>query len=320
MPSDVKQKMESVFNTDFSNVRIHTGGRQAESVGALAFTTGSDIYFAQGRYNPNTSYGQKLLAHELTHVVQQKQGRVKNPFGGGIAVVQNPGLEAEAERMSVHVGNTKGALFSNNMRVQNKTIQPMKKFINFFSNLLYNQTKSYSKKIDIRYLFDKIIYKEPEVYEVDKPKGNMGSFNTYENIIKINKNLSSASKQFTFKHEKSHWSHYQFNKDLYDDPVDILISEVVARNRECIATLEKLKKGWKPITGEDLANVKIAEMYLENPNKVRDMVLDHYAVEYQNKFLEINLKKIASEIKSMLNFQGKFDMDIEIIDEDEYKL
>ena len=61
-------------------------------------------------------------------------------------------------------------------------------------------------------------------------------------------------------------------------------------------------------------------MYLENPNKVRDMVLDHYAVEYQNKFLEINLKKIASEIKSMLNFQGKFDMDIEIIDEDEYKL
>jgi len=93
--------MESVFNTDFSSVKIHTGGYQAESIGALAFTTGNDIYFAQGYYNPNTTHGQRLLGHELTHVVQQRNGRVRNPFENGITVVNDPGLEAEAERMSI---------------------------------------------------------------------------------------------------------------------------------------------------------------------------------------------------------------------------
>lgn len=101
LPSDVRQKMESVFNADFSNVKIHTGGYQAESIGALAFTTGNDIYFAQGQYSPHSPYGQRILGHELTHVVQQRNGRVRNPFGNGIAVVNDHGMEAEAERMGI---------------------------------------------------------------------------------------------------------------------------------------------------------------------------------------------------------------------------
>jgi hypothetical protein len=103
MPENVLQKMEKVFNADFSNVRIHTGDRQAESIGALAFTTGNNIYFASGLYNPNTPHGQRMLGHELAHVVQQKAGRVKNPFGSGAVVVQEPGFEAEAERMGFQV-------------------------------------------------------------------------------------------------------------------------------------------------------------------------------------------------------------------------
>jgi hypothetical protein len=108
--SNVRQKMESIFDSDFSNVKIHTGGYQAESIGALAFTTGNDIYFAQGQYNPNSSYGHKLLGHELTHVVQQRNGRVRNPFGNGISVVNDYGLEAEAERMGIKASTIQAKL------------------------------------------------------------------------------------------------------------------------------------------------------------------------------------------------------------------
>lgn len=100
LPEPVQRKMEAFFGADFSDVRIHVGN-EAPSIGALAFTHGSDIYFAHGQYNPTMPHGQRLLGHELTHVVQQRAGRVRNPFGSGIAVVQDPGLEAEADRMGM---------------------------------------------------------------------------------------------------------------------------------------------------------------------------------------------------------------------------
>ena len=74
-------------------------GQEAQSIGALAFTHGTDLYFAPGQYNPQSSQGQQLLGHELTHVLQQRAGQVRNPLGSGVAVVQDPALEAEAERM-----------------------------------------------------------------------------------------------------------------------------------------------------------------------------------------------------------------------------
>jgi len=107
LPESVQKKMESFFGTDFSDVRIHVG-QEASSIGALAFTYGSDLYFAHGQYDPHTSHGQRLLGHELTHVLQQRAGRVRNPFGSGVAVVQDPGLEAEAERMGVRIAMLPG--------------------------------------------------------------------------------------------------------------------------------------------------------------------------------------------------------------------
>ena len=100
LPDPVRQKMESVFDASFADVRIHLGS-EAGSIGALAFTHGSNIYFAPGQYNPHTTHGQQLLGHELTHVVQQRSGRVANPFGAGIAVVRDPVLEAEADQMGM---------------------------------------------------------------------------------------------------------------------------------------------------------------------------------------------------------------------------
>ncbi|HEX2572912.1 MAG TPA: DUF4157 domain-containing protein [Polyangia bacterium] len=98
LPPLVQKKMERFFDTDFSAVRVHVGP-EAMEIGALAFTIGTDIYFSPGQYEPHTPRGQQLLGHELTHVLQQREGRVSNPLGEGVAVVQDLELEAEAERM-----------------------------------------------------------------------------------------------------------------------------------------------------------------------------------------------------------------------------
>ncbi|MFL6446755.1 MAG: GNAT family N-acetyltransferase [Bryobacteraceae bacterium] len=98
LPKDVQAKMEKALGASFADVRVHVGP-EASSIGAIAFTWGSDIHFAPGQYNPHTPQGQFLLGHELTHVVQQRAGRVSNPFGSGVAVVQDHALEAEADRL-----------------------------------------------------------------------------------------------------------------------------------------------------------------------------------------------------------------------------
>jgi hypothetical protein len=114
MPPAVRARMEAAFGTDFSDVRIHEGP-QAARLGAAAFTTGSDIYFAPGRYDPFSQQGQRLLAHELTHVVQQRQGRVR-AAGTGVAVVQDRFLEAEAERMGARAVFIRDVPAHNNFR------------------------------------------------------------------------------------------------------------------------------------------------------------------------------------------------------------
>ena len=78
--STTRSSLESAFGYDFSQVKIHTN-EEADiinrSVNAKAFTTGKDIYFRQGAYQPDTIQGKHLLAHELTHVVQQSGGKVQ---------------------------------------------------------------------------------------------------------------------------------------------------------------------------------------------------------------------------------------------------
>lgn len=98
LPKEVQARMEKTLGADFSDVRIHVGS-EVPAIGAIAFTWGSNIHFAPGYYSPHTPHGQQLLAHELTHVLQQRAGRVRNPFGNGVAVVQDQALEAEADRM-----------------------------------------------------------------------------------------------------------------------------------------------------------------------------------------------------------------------------
>jgi len=83
-----RSRMEPRFGYDFSQVRIHSDNRASESaraVNANAYTAGHHVAFGEGKYAPGTSGGQRLLAHELTHVVQQASGPVAGKeIGGGL--------------------------------------------------------------------------------------------------------------------------------------------------------------------------------------------------------------------------------------------
>lgn len=81
LPKDVQAGLEEALGAKLDKVRVHTGGNAAElakSLGAKAFTQGTDIYFAK----PGDAKDAKLLAHELTHVVQQGNGRVQKAQPG----------------------------------------------------------------------------------------------------------------------------------------------------------------------------------------------------------------------------------------------
>ncbi len=80
LPKKPKNEMEHAFGSDFNGVTVHTDSKAIQmnkSLGAQAFTHGEDIYFNSGKYNPENSSGKRLLAHELTHVVQQKGADIK---------------------------------------------------------------------------------------------------------------------------------------------------------------------------------------------------------------------------------------------------
>jgi len=90
-----RAQMESAFDTDFSGVRVHTDAgadRLNKSLNARAFTTRKDIFFRQGAYEPGSSSGRELLAHELTHVVQQNAEEIQPKL-----TVGRPGDKYEQE-------------------------------------------------------------------------------------------------------------------------------------------------------------------------------------------------------------------------------
>jgi Domain of unknown function (DUF4157) len=90
LAAGTREVMEDHLGADLSDVRVHTGDEAAESarsVSASAYTVGNEIVFNEGAYQPATDQGQRALAHELTHVVQQRSGPVDGtPTGDGIAL------------------------------------------------------------------------------------------------------------------------------------------------------------------------------------------------------------------------------------------
>lgn len=100
MEPTIRADMEGRLGHDFGDVRIHTDAAahdSAKSVNAQAYTVGSDIVFQQGKYDPGSQSGQHMLAHELTHVVQQRSGPVDGTDAGGGVKVSDPSDRFERE-------------------------------------------------------------------------------------------------------------------------------------------------------------------------------------------------------------------------------
>jgi len=90
LDAGVRTGMEAALGADLGGVRVHTDSKAAESAKAVqahAYTVGEDVVFGPGQYQPSSPEGQRTLAHELTHVVQQRQGPVAGtPTGDGISL------------------------------------------------------------------------------------------------------------------------------------------------------------------------------------------------------------------------------------------
>lgn len=104
LDTGAQSRFSESFGDSFGDVRVHTGPAAddlARSVQARAFTTGSDVFFARGEYRPGSSEGDRLLAHELTHVIQQRGSTPSGPLQ-----VSSPGdpIEVAADAAAAELG------------------------------------------------------------------------------------------------------------------------------------------------------------------------------------------------------------------------
>jgi hypothetical protein len=109
LDSSVQEQMSANMGHDFSGVRVHTSSEADQlnqQLSAKAFTTGQDIFFRQGAYDPGSSGGQELIAHELTHVVQQGSGQVSSGGGGMTVNAPDDAYEQEADTVAKQAVNT----------------------------------------------------------------------------------------------------------------------------------------------------------------------------------------------------------------------
>jgi Domain of unknown function (DUF4157) len=103
LDASVRAEMEARFGVDFGAVRVHIGGeaaRSASEFGAHAYTSGTELVFASGKYAPGTPEGKRTLAHELAHVIQQSEGPVAGTEITARVSVSDPSddFEQDAER------------------------------------------------------------------------------------------------------------------------------------------------------------------------------------------------------------------------------
>lgn len=100
LPTDVRAEMQGRLGQDFSDVRVHNDSRaheSAQAVNAHAYTVGSNVVFQRDKYDPASAEGKTMLAHELTHVVQQRSGPVDGTAAGGGIKVSDPSDPFERE-------------------------------------------------------------------------------------------------------------------------------------------------------------------------------------------------------------------------------
>ena len=123
LADNVKEPMETAFDANFSGVKVHTDGESDQlnkSLNSRAFATGQDIFFSQGAYNPGSRDGQELLAHELTHIVQQ------NGLGKSSAVSKKEESETEIQKACAECEKEKNQSLEEKDVIQRKEVDQTK--------------------------------------------------------------------------------------------------------------------------------------------------------------------------------------------------
>ena len=121
--------MGSALGYDVSDVRVHTSPEADElnrQLDAEAFTTGRDVFFREGTYNPHSSDGQELIAHELTHVVDQSEGAVQDDGSGTTVHPPNDVHEQRADAVAhqvTHSGTSVQRAYMPGEGMQTRAIQ-----------------------------------------------------------------------------------------------------------------------------------------------------------------------------------------------------
>ena len=129
LPEATQQRMGSALGYDVSDVRVHTSPEADElnrQLDAEAFTTGRDVFFREGTYNPHSSDGQELIAHELTHVVDQSEGAVQDDGSGTTVHPPNDVHEQRADAVAhqvTHSGTSVQRAYMPGEGMQTRAIQ-----------------------------------------------------------------------------------------------------------------------------------------------------------------------------------------------------
>ncbi|MEO1418162.1 MAG: DUF4157 domain-containing protein, partial [Bacteroidota bacterium] len=210
LPEPTQNRMEQGFGTNFVDVRVHTGkdaNTMSESVGAQAFTHGHDIYFNEGKYQPGTREGDHLLAHELTHTVQQTGGHRQ-----AIQKKAQTSVPVPQEVVSLSQPFTPSATLVAHISQQKKGAEIRVKYKNFASGTLKVRQRK-----DGTYDSTTKGYHLLPLYLPWSTPLNVAGVKSYL-AVRIRKNEVTGYADFTTKEAKIGWggSHTQRIKKLLD--------------------------------------------------------------------------------------------------------
>jgi len=188
LPDSLNSEMSQKMGVDFSNVNVHTGpeaSRLNQSLGARAFTHGNHIFFNSGEYNPGSREGKRLLAHELTHVVQQRHGtlviqKFELPDWAGSLV---RGGEVAIRLTLRDEGSMYAkALMRHYLLGDGQTFNPEDSAINFPTDSMWNNFMNSRPEIQRRMME---VF-ENEVLRIQSEESGSGTFNLNVTDIRLN--------------------------------------------------------------------------------------------------------------------------------------
>ena len=272
MPDGIRSFMEPRFGADFSRVRLHTdhnAARLTRQVQAQAFAFGDNIYFANGKFSPNTQSGQQLLAHELTHTIQQGSGIMREMEKTGATSVCSG--EAASDTIEAVKGSDVKTDIPNSEK-ESKTAKP-----------------TADKGL-------KTTQEQPEQAANQEPTADAGK--------KSAKAVKAPAEDSAFKDLAHDTKKAKKSQDQHDKSEDIAKEAQLSANNPKDKTTQMIDANKVLGTEEKLSNASFSkDAFKENVKKlIKDQLPKN---EEENKDSSKNIEKITEAGKEGLGQQGE---------------